>query len=310
MNIAQDLKIETQRPTAVAVGFFDGVHRGHKAVIEAALAHKHRGLDACVFSFSIKSASPEKKKGARLLQTPSLKAKSVEALGVDWLLTPDFSQFKGLSPEQFALDVLMRGLNAKVVCCGYDYHFGKGACAGASELAALLEPHGVAVEQIGAVLDNGLPVSSTRIRAALAAGEIETANRLLGRPFATDFPVSHGRHLGRRLGFPTANQLFGEEYAQLRFGVYATQVLVDGQLHPAVTNVGIKPTVGSDSVSAESYILDWSGDLYGKSVETRFLSFLRPEQKFESLDALKDAIRKDADHARVLVDNRRGADCL
>ncbi|WMJ83595.1 riboflavin biosynthesis protein RibF [Oscillospiraceae bacterium LTW-04] len=303
MNIAQDLKIETQRPTAVAVGFFDGVHRGHRAVIEAALSHKHHGLDTCVFSFSIKSASPEKKKGARLLQTPSLKAKSVEALGADWLLTPDFSQFKGLSPEQFALDVLMRGLNAKVVCCGYDYHFGKGACAGAKELAALLEPHGVAVEQVGAVLDNGLPVSSTRIREALAAGEIETANRLLGRPFAIDFAVSHGRGLGRELGFPTANQLIGEEYAQLRFGVYATQVFIDGEAHPAVTNVGIKPTVGSDSVGAESYILDWSGDLYNKPVETQFLSFLRPEQKFESLDALKDAIRKDADRARMLASN-------
>lgn len=304
MNTAQDLKIETQRPTAVAVGFFDGVHRGHRAVIEAALAHKRQGLDVCVFSFSIKSASPEKKKGARLLQTPTLKAKSVEALGADWLLTPDFTQFKGLSPEQFALDVLMRGLNAKVVCCGYDYHFGKGACAGAKELAALLTPHGVAVEQIGAVLDDGLPVSSTRIREALATGDIETANRLLGRPYAVDFPVSHGRRLGHQLGFPTANQIIGEEYAQLRFGVYATRVLIDGAAHTAVTNVGIKPTVGSDSVGAESYILDWSGDLYDRPVETQFLSFLRPEQKFESLEALKAAIRQDADHARA-----RAGDC-
>ncbi|HWP50317.1 MAG TPA: riboflavin biosynthesis protein RibF [Clostridia bacterium] len=303
MNTAQDLKIETQHPTAVAVGFFDGVHRGHRAVIEAALSYKAQGLDACVFSFSIKSGSPEKKKGARLLQTPSLKAKSVEALGADWLLTPDFSQFKGLSPEQFALDVLMRGLNAKVVCCGYDYHFGKGASAGAKELADLLTPYGVAVEQIGAVLDHGLPVSSTRIREALAAGDIMTANRLLGRPFAIDFSVAHGRGLGRELGFPTANQPIGEEYAQLRFGVYATQVLIDGVAHTAVTNVGIKPTVGSDGVGAESYILDWSGDLYNKPVETQFLSFLRPEQKFESLDALKTAIRQDADRARTLANN-------
>lgn len=308
MIIAQELKIETQRPTAVAVGFFDGVHRGHRAVIEAALSHKRQGLETCVFSFSIKTASPEKKRGARLLQTPTLKAKSVEALGADWLLTPDFSKFKGLSPEQFALDVLMRGLNAKVVCCGYDYHFGKGACAGAKELADLLTPHGVSVEQIGAVLDDGLPVSSTRIREALAIGDIGTANRLLGRPFAIDFPVAHGRGLGRELGFPTANQQIGEEYAQLRFGVYATQVLIDGVAHTAVTNVGIKPTVGSDGVGAESYILDWSGDLYNKPVETQFLSFLRPEQKFESLDALKAAIRLDADRARALSGDQPTAD--
>lgn len=303
MITAQDLKIETQHPTAVAVGFFDGVHRGHRAVIEAALSHKREGLDTCVFSFSIKSASPEKKRGARLLQTPTLKAKSVAALGADWLLTPDFSRFKGLSPEQFALEVLMRGLNAKVVCCGYDYHFGKGARAGAKELSDLLTPHGIRVEQIGAVLDDGLPVSSTRIREALAKGEIETANRLLGRAFAIDFPVAHGRGLGHELGFPTANQLIGEQYAQLRFGVYATQVLIDGVAHAAVTNVGVKPTVGSDSVGAESYILDWSGNLYSKQIETRFLSFLRPELKFESLDALKSAIRYDADRVRMLVNS-------
>lgn len=301
MIISQDLTIQAQRPTAVAVGFFDGVHRGHRAVIEAALSHKSEGLDVCVFSFSIQSASPEKKKGARLLQTPTLKAKSVEALGADWLLTPDFSRFKGLSPEQFALDVLMRGLNAGVVCCGYDYHFGKNACAGARDLAELLTPHGVRVEQVGAVLDGDLPVSSTRIRDALAAGDIETANRLLGRPFSIDFPVAHGRGLGRTLGFPTANQLIGEAYAQPRFGVYATQVLIDGAPHAAVTNVGIKPTVGSDGIGAESYILDWSGDLYGKAVETQFLSFLRPEQKFESLEALKAAIRQDAARARALI---------
>lgn len=301
MIIAQELKIETQRPTAVAVGFFDGVHRGHRAVIEAAAAHKSAGLDLCVFSFSINSASPEKKKGARLLQTPTLKARSIEALGADWLLTPDFSQFKGLSPEQFALDVLMRGLNAGVVCCGYDYHFGKNACAGARELAELLTPHGVRVEQIGAVLDEGLPVSSTRIRDALAAGDIKTANRLLGRAFAIDFPVARGRGLGRELGFPTANQPIGEAYAQLRFGVYATQVLIDGVPHAAVTNVGIKPTVGSEGVGAESYILDWSGDLYGKAIETRFFAFLRPEQKFQSLEALKAAIRQDAGRARALI---------
>ncbi|MFV0497997.1 MAG: riboflavin biosynthesis protein RibF [Candidatus Fimivivens sp.] len=301
MNIAQALKIETQRPTAVAVGFFDGVHRGHQAVIQAAHAHKHRGLDTCVFSFSIQSAGPEKKRGAGLLQTLSLKSKSVEELGADWLLMPDFSQLRCLSPEQFALDVLMRGLNAKVVCCGYDYHFGKDACAGAKELAALLQPHGVAVEQVGAVLDDGLPVSSTRIREALTAGDIETANRLLSRPYTIDFPVSHGRRLGRELGFPTANQFISEAYVPLRFGVYATQVLIDGRVHPAVTNVGIKPTVGSDSIVAESHVLDWSGDLYNKPLETQFLSFLRPEQKFESLGALQAAIRKDADRARTLA---------
>lgn len=302
MITAYSLKIETMRPTAVAVGFFDGVHRGHQAVIDAALAYQAKGFEACVFSFSIgNNNSPNKKKGARLLQSPSLKSKTVEALGADWLLVPDFSQLMGMAPEQFALEILVRGLNAKVVCCGYDYHFGKGASAGAKELAALLNPHGVAVQQIGAVMDSGAPVSSTRIREALSAGDVETAGRLLGRPFAIDFPVVSGKKLGRRLGFPTANQTIDEPYVQPRFGVYATRVLIDDIAHAAVTNVGVKPTVGSDSVGAESYILDWSGDLYGKQIETQFLSFLRPEQNFGSLEELQNAIAQDASRARSLV---------
>ena len=302
MITVQALRIENKRPSAVAVGFFDGVHRGHRAVIEAALAHKSEGLETCVFSFSIGSSSPDKKKGARLLQSHSLKAKTLADMGADWFLTPEFTQFMGLSPEQFALDVLLGGLNARVVCCGYDYHFGKGACAGPKELSALLAPHGVTVQQIGAVLDDGIPVSSTRIREALSTGNIETANRLLGRPYAIDFPVVHGRKLGTRLGFPTANQPIDEGYVQMRFGVYATRVLIDGAAYTAVTNVGVKPTVGSDGVAAESYILGWTEDLYGKRVETQFLAFLRPEQQFDSLESLQNAIRQDADRARMLVD--------
>ena len=140
-----------------------------------------------------------------------------------------------------------------------------------------------------------------RFRAALEAGRLEEANRLLGRPFAIDWTVEHGRKLGHKLGFPTANQHIGEEFARPRFGVYATRVLIDGVPYAAATNVGIKPTVGSDCVSAESYILDWSGDLYGRRIETQFLKFLRPEEKFETLEELRHAIGVDAERAREAV---------
>lgn len=301
MKILDSLNINSERKTAVAVGFFDGVHRGHRAVIDAAAAYKKEGLDTCVFSFSMSGSSPAAKKGAKLLQTPTLKATAMQELGADWLLTPDFSAFMGLSPEQFAIEGLLKGMNAKVVCCGYDYRFGKGACAGAKELEQFLSPYGVEIKQIGAVLDNDEPISSTRIRAALADGDVETAARLLGRPFAIDFAVQHGNQLGRKLGFPTANQPIDPVFAAPKFGVYATRVIIDGKAHAAVTNVGVKPTVGSDIVAAESYILDWSGDLYGKRVETQFLSFLRPEQKFDSLEELKSAIFKNAEQARKIV---------
>ena len=301
MKTATTLSIETKHPTAVAVGFFDGVHLGHRAVIESALAEQRNGLECCVFSFAMNGSAPAAKRGARLLQSITLKKQTLEEMGADWLLIPHFSNFMGLNHEQFAVDVLLRGLHARVVCCGYDYRFGKGACAGAAELAGLLTPYGVAVRQIGAVLDGGRPVSSTRIRAALEAGRLEEANRLLGRPFAIDWTVEHGRKLGHKLGFPTANQHIGEEFARPRFGVYATRVLIDGVPYAAATNVGIKPTVGSDCVSAESYILDWSGDLYGRRIETQFLKFLRPEEKFETLEELRHAIGVDAERAREAV---------
>lgn len=298
MNITDTLFIETQRPTAVAVGFFDGVHRGHQAVIEAALSQKARGLDTCVFSFSTQQNSlPAAKRGAKLLQTPTLKRQAIREMGADWLLLPDFSDLMWLSPEQFAVGVLLEGLSAQVVCCGWDYRFGRGACAGPGELKKLLEPCGVEVLQIDAVLDAGEPVSSTRVRAALSEGDIPTANRLLGRPYTIDFPIARGRGLGRRLGFPTANQPFGEQYALPQFGVYATRVLIDGVAHPAVTDVGVKPTVGSDCVAAESFIPGWEGELYGRRIETQFLRYLRPERRFDSLNELAEAIRADARQA-------------
>lgn len=298
MIVLDALSISPPCPAAVAVGFFDGVHRGHQAVIQAALDCRAKGLRPCVFSFALDDQSPTAKRGAKLLQTPALKEKTLAAMGVEVLFLPSFSQFCALTPEQFALDVLLRGFHARVVCCGYDYRFGKNACAGVQDLIELLAPYGVEVRQVPAVLDLQQPISSTRIRAALAEGNLATANRLLGRCFAVDTPVEHGRALGRKLGFPTANQTIGARYAALRFGVYATSVLIDGAAHPAVTNVGVKPTVGSDCISAESYILDWNGDLYGRSVETRFLQFLRPEQRFDSLQQLQAAIARDAAHSR------------
>lgn len=303
MKILDTLKIDSSEPTAVAVGFFDGVHRGHRAVIDAALKYKSEGLKTVVFSFSMSSSSPAAKKGIKLLTTPTIKAQTLEAMDVDWLLLPDFSAFMGLSPEQFAVEGLFRGMNAKVVCCGYDYRFGKGASAGAEDLKRFLSPYGIKIEQIGAVLDDGKPISSTRIRGCLQDGNIEEANRLLGGPFAIDMPVEHGKKLGRKLGFPTANQRIAPIFAAPRFGVYATRVTIDGETYTAVTNVGVKPTVGSDFVGAESYILDWSGDLYGKNVKTEFLTFLRPEQKFESLDALREEVFRNAEQAREAVKN-------
>ena len=289
--------------TAVAVGFFDGIHIGHQAVVARALAHRREKMAAVVFSFTVDDTVPARKKNAHWLMSSRQKAARLSQMGVDLLLEPPFSAISGMAPEEFAR-FLAEDLHARAVCCGYDYRFGKGACAGAEDLRRLLAPYGAVVETVDAVIDDGEPVSSTRIRALLEAGELLQANRLLGAPFALEAPVIHGRGLGHSIGFPTANQRFPEGFLVPKYGVYATRVLADGAAYPAVTNIGVKPTVGGDTLpGAESNLLDFSGDLYGKTICVEFLGYLRAEQNFGSVEALSAQIACDAERARNIFKN-------
>ena len=292
--------------TAIAVGYFDGVHRAHRSVIEKAVSFKEKGLSPMVFSFTTIKNTPEKKKGALLLQSFFQKTRSIEALGASYFLCPPFSSFMGLSPKEFAVDLLAGQLHAKAVVCGYDYRFGKGASGNADTLRELLEPLGAEVYAVDAVLDKKEPISSTRIRELLKDGSIEEANRLLGYDFAIDYEVVHGRHLGNTLGFPTINQIFPEYKIAPRFGVYKTSLDIDGKSYLGVTNVGRKPTVGATGfISAETYIDCFDGDLYGKKIELSFQNFLRPEEKFPSIEKLKEAIANDVIHARKIKNKEK-----
>ncbi len=299
MRIVRDLNEAFHKETSIALGFFDGVHLGHRAVIGKATEHRGEGQEAVVFSFSAQDAVPFKKRGAKWLTTSAQKARKLADLGVDLFVEPPFASISGKTPEQFA-DFLIRRMHVRYVTCGLDYRFGKGASGDVDDLRRLLEPAGAVVDCVTPVQNEGETISSTHIRAVLAEGDAEEAARLLGSPFALDTPVVHGRGLGHALGTPTANQRFPDNFLVPRHGVYATRVLVDGKAYPAVTNVGVKPTVGDALPGAESWILDFSGDLYNREVETQFLKFLREEQKFDSLEALAGQIRKDGEIARNL----------
>ncbi len=290
-----------QRESAVALGFFDGIHLGHRAVIDSALAEQKNGLLTCVFTFTTNIAVPEGKMNTGLLQTEEQKCHILAELGVDYMTAPDFSLFKNMLPEDFATDIVVKSFGARVVACGYDFRFGRGGSAGAEDLTRFLKPFGILVKIVPAVLDeSGLAVSSTRIRQAVSEGNIPLANRLMGRPFSIDFPVTHGRKLGRRLDFPTINQRFPQGFQIPRFGVYASRVTVGGQTFAGATNVGIKPTVGGEKDPlAETYIIGFDGDLYGCPVLVEFLDFIRPEQKFIDIDELKAAIAEDARQAKM-----------
>lgn len=291
-------------PTCVALGLFDGVHLGHQAVIGAAVERAVRdGLRSCVFTFSIYAQHPAAKPITGRLLSPPMQEDLLTAMGVDLMLCPPFEDFRGLTPQGFVEDILHKTLGASTVFCGENYHFGKGAVAGPGELRQLGAALGIEVETLSMVDIDGQDISSTRIRACVTAGDMPTAAKLLGRPFAIRFEVIHGRQLGRTLDSPTINQALPPWFAVPRFGVYATRTTVEGKGYISATNVGVKPTVGSEYPLAETYIHDFRGDLYGQIIPVEFLEFIRPEVKFASVEELRAQIQRDNDTAIVIGKN-------
>ena len=208
-----------------------------------------------------------------------------------------------MEPEQFVQEILIQKLRASHVCCGRDFRFGRKAAAGITELAALCKPFGVVVDPIEDVIVDGQRVSSTWIRSLLGQGNVKKAAALLGRPFGYDFQVTEGKHLGRKLDFPTINQPIPPQFVTPCKGVYASAAYVQGHWRPAVTNVGLRPTVEhSNALNSETYICGFSGNLYGKRVPVRLMEFLRPEQKFDSIETLRRQICKDTLQAKKLAE--------
>lgn len=284
----------------VAVGMFDGVHLGHRAMLDSLVNESKRlGLPSAVYTFDTED-SP---KGDRKLLTTGVKRVSLLAeAGVDVVLSSPFSAVKTLSATDFVNNVLFKELGAKSIVCGYDFRFGNNRAGDVELIKELLSKKGVSVITQNAVLDNGLPVSSTLIRSLISNGDIKNANRLLGHSFSIEGEIVRGARIGRTLGFPTANQIYPSSLVLLRFGVYAVRCNVNGKIYGGVANVGMKPTVNNtDMPLCESYLFDYSGDCYGVNVETEFLEFIREEKRFPSLDTLKEQIERDKLTAREIL---------
>ena len=281
----------------IALGFFDGVHLGHQALL--AIARKRAdelGVCACALTFDPHPEVLLTGKAKPLLNSMEDRRWLITELCAmdDMLVLPFDRKLMELSPEDFVAGVLKDRLEAVHVVCGHDYTFGYQGLGNAESLRELCATIGLGCDVIDPVVAEGEKVSSTRIRKLLQAGDVETANRLLGhRHFFTGI-VTHGNQLGRKLGFPTANLSLPEGVLELPYGVYATRmILPDGTQHKAVTNVGVRPTVDGQFVTVESCLMDFSGDLYDRQVRVEFCKFLRPEQKFDSVEALAEAIRRD-----------------
>ncbi len=237
-----------------------------------------------------------------LLTPPEEKVAQLKAMGVEQLvLLPFDRELANLSPQQFVEEILVRSLGATQVSVGQDFRFGRGRAGEAADLQQLAAPYGIAVTVVPLLFCQGERISSSNIRQALLAGDLSKANRLLGRPYSLTGEVVSGQQLGRTLGFPTANlQLPLEKFLPAK-GVYAVRVTGAGTADsPAagVMNIGIRPTVAGGQPTAEVHLLDWSADLYGKTLTVTLEHFLRPEQKFSSLDALKAQIHADCAAAR------------
>ena len=294
-----------EQNTSVALGLFDGLHRGHQQVIGKAVSHAGN-LVPVVFSFDYDNPDGMSKPDFRTLLSPSLKIQQLEALQVEIFIHPPFSSIKDISAPDFLENILLKSLNAKAIFCGYDYRFGRNAEGDTNMLRSFCEAHGIHCEIVPALTEGGSPISSTRIRQCIQEGEMECAEKMLGHPYMIDFAVCSGKKLGRRLGFPTINQPFPEGNILPRFGVYAALTEIDGKLYMGVTNIGVKPTVGEGNrPTAETYIIGYEGDLYGKRIPLSLIHFIRPEQKFSSVEELKDRIARDTEEVtRILKNNR------
>lgn len=297
MKVYHDLTPGAPR-AAVALGCFDGLHLGHQKVITAA---RGPGLTPSVLTFADPLGELGGKSGGQLA-TKRQKLRLFDSLGVEQVYSLRFSAIRNLSPEQFVDEVLVGVCHAEKICCGFNFTFGYRGAGTAKTLKALCAPRGIDCEVVPAVELAGEPVSSTRIRALVEKGDIERANRLLGRPFGFDFEVVRGRQLGRTLGTPTINQVFTPEFVLPRFGVYASLVRLNDGDYYGVTNVGVKPTVGADAPLSETWIPEYHGeDLYGENIQVELIGFIRPEVKFSGVEELQENILRDGGTAERMM---------
>lgn len=283
--------------TAVALGNFDGMHVGHMAVLEAAKSFESEGLLPVAVLFDEHSLKAITGKAPAMLMTVTERNRIINENGLR-IETLVFNEIRDLSPSAFVEKILVGRLGAAAVCCGYNYRFGKGASGTAQTMSEICGRLGLKCRVSGEVDVDRCAVSSTKIRGFIENGEIEKANKMLGRPFGFSSRVIDGDKRGRVLGFPTINQIIPEELAMPRFGVYQSVVTVNGEKFKGVTNVGRRPTVGTEKILSETHILDFDRDIYGENVDVRLIKFIRPEKKFSSFDELARQIKSDAKEVR------------
>lgn len=290
------------KKTICALGFFDGVHLGHQALLgQCRELARREGCAAVVVTFASHPDTLVLGNTPRLINSPKDRQWLLEEkFQMDGVVTLPFDEEMRAMPWEDFLNLLQKDYGAAGFVCGEDFRFGSRGAGNARLLEAYCAQWGLLSAVVPEQTLDGIRVSSTYIRRQLETGDMATAVRFLGHPYVLGGRVVHGHQLGRRLGIPTANLSFPEGLALPKFGVYACLCRIDGQTHPAVANIGTRPTVDGTGITVEPWILDYTGNLYGREILLEFYRFLRPERRFGSLEELKAAVQKDAEETRRL----------
>lgn len=301
--IENTTEFQLDRPGAIAIGKFDGIHLGHQRLIQKIIEQKAKGYLATVFTFDTSAAAffgGEEKE----LTTREEKRIVFEKMGVDVLIEfPLNRETAATEPVEFVQRYLVSQMQAAYICAGTDLSFGRRGAGNYELLQQYADSYGYQVELIDKVRMDGEEVSSTRVREAVRTGQMEAAARMLGTPYSVSGTVEHGRRLGRTLGMPTANLLPEQDKLLPPNGVYYSKVLMGGRIYRSITNIGCKPTVSENHImGVETYLYDFAGDIYGKDISVQLLAFRRPEMKFDGVDSLKAQMQKDIAAGQIFSD--------
>ncbi len=290
-----------ENQTAVALGYFDGVHIAHKKLINEMSEYADKNmLKKAIFTF-LKSVKLNHK-GKDIL-TKRQKVDEIYKLGVDLFYCPDFSEFQGLTPKEFVETILIKSMNAKAVFCGENFFFGKNRSGNIEVLEKLCKENGIYFKLAKTVEFENEIVSSSLIRESLEKGDMKKVRNLLGKYYSIDFEVRHGKKLGRTIGTPTINQIYPKTMCMPKQGVYTTAVYINDKKYPAATGISKRPTVSGDDITCETYILGFDGDLYGKNIKLEFYEFILETKKYDSLDDLANMIKSVAQKSKEYIDN-------
>ena len=300
------IKYDKKHATAITIGTFDGVHIGHRTILERLITHSKRlGLKSTVLTFFPHPRMVlQEDSDLKLLNTIGEKTRILENLGLDILVIHPFTQnFSRLSATEFVRDILVNSLRAKKIIIGYDHRFGRNRTANITDLRAFGSALDFEVEEISAMEVDSVSVSSTKIRKALEEGDIVTANTFLGYDYMLTGTIKKGKGLGRKLDFPTANLHIGASYKLIpKNGVYVVYSNIDGKKVFGMMNIGYNPTVAGKDRSIEVHFFDYANDLYDRELQVNCFARLRDEHKFDSVDALKSQLQKDKETALALID--------